>query len=61
MMVLIESPRVPKAVPSLRDLTSIEDAQWHKMTVLEVALGRLKWKLKNKLLLAFDKQANSNQ
>lgn len=61
MVVLIERPRFPKSVPSAVDLANIQDAQWRRLTSFEVMVGRLKWKLKNKLRLAFNKQANGNR
>lgn len=60
MVVLVEPPRVRKVKPSLRDLANVEDAQWRRLTRFEVAVGRLKWKLKNKLLLALDKLYKSH-
>ena len=60
MVVLIESPRVPKVVPSLVDLANIQDAQWRRLNRFEVMIGRLKWKLKNRLLLALDKHLKSH-
>jgi hypothetical protein len=43
-MTVIEPPRVRKAVPSLRDLNNIEDAQWRPLTRFELAVrGIVKW------------------
>lgn len=55
MIVFVEPPKVRKVTPSLRDLANIEDAQWRRLTRFEMMVGRLKWKLKNKLLPALDK------
>jgi hypothetical protein len=40
-MTIVEKPRTHKVVPSLRDLNNIEDAQWRRISKVELVVRRI--------------------